>query len=581
MGRKKKNKDNGNIATIDESLFLQPPPDPLPDPDAPQSVVENLLNTVPPDVNDCYLKIYKTRPLPAGVNIPVFKSDVRDLRNITDLEVFTRNMAAENNWGSGEYLLQMFAKNDDGYGYCKQKVKFEIDIPEQKTKETSPQYTPPPPPDPKTQIRESLDLVRTVQELTSHGPDPTRIVQSHVEALTKGIELGKSSMAMANNHPNHNNNGNGHNNNGNTNVPPQPSLLETIAALKNLGLLGSNTSQIDLLTLLKAAKELVPPPPPPQKENPPPPPQQDPFNLLVKFAEMGIIELPGQRKDKPPEDPISTVEKVAGLVTALQGLPGFGSGGGGGDKSPTIALIETLGPQLGKIVESITDGVKSVARVQEMKLHNMLKPLSPGLGRQQLQSLQGSLPQSLQGSLPPQTQNNTQLKPELMQEIQTQTQAPAIQDETHPIVMDILNAVYSKDVNFYPQLEGLILMYVNEIALNQLVKGRIPPKIFLYNVAAQLKDKRLQAPECEQYLRGFVEWMKSRPEEESESSSDGITVYCTQCGVEYDYPSLEIWNQELEENQVCDECQGKLQLKLGVITQSPTEEIGNGDLSSY
>lgn len=295
--------------------------------------IQDLLKSLP-SAGDAYLKIYKTKPLPPGSR-PQFMGEVNEIGLIEDLEIYLRNLARENKWGTGEYLVSAIPKNRKVK--APPPVRLNINYDEEKTKPDAGEEL-------KHKVGELKELITTIKDLLGPVKDPGLNTAEVSRALSDSFKLGMETLKGI--------------------IPSQDEnkLISTISQLQTLGLLGPKGEQTNqgelILQMLKVIKEtgLLD-----KKETPPPP---DLFSQLGKLKELGLIKIAGEKDAE--SDPFQMVEKLKSLIDIVRPLI---SPGGEAEK-PTlgIELVRILGPHVPKMVERIATTIDGVTEVSKLRL---------------------------------------------------------------------------------------------------------------------------------------------------------------------------------------------------------------------
>lgn len=288
--------------------------------------VEELLKTLPAS-SKSYLKIYKTKPLPVGTK-PQFKTEITEVHIIEDLEVHIRNLAQENDWGPGEYLIVVVSKENKDKKKITRPIRVNIDydklIPDKK--ESSNNF--------KDKLSEMKEFASSLKDLSPTG-NPPDLSKTLAETFNKGMDTVKDLMKDT--------------------VKDDSSLLKTITALKEVGVFGGNNGSKDsqIIGIITVLKELGVIGSNKKSEG------DDFFDRLAKFKELGIVKT-GE------EDPLTSINKIKGLVEVLTPLMG-GNVSGGGNSSPLLELIKAIGPQVPKMVEHVMGGINNITDVIKIK----------------------------------------------------------------------------------------------------------------------------------------------------------------------------------------------------------------------
>lgn len=287
--------------------------------------VEELLKTLPAS-SKSYLKVYKTKPLPVGTK-PQFKTEITEVHLIEDLEVHIRNLAQENDWGPGEYLIVVVSKEKDrDKRKLTRPIRVNIDydkpIPDKKESGNF-----------KEKLSEMKEFASSLKDISPTG-NPPDLSKTLAETFNKGMDTVKDLMRET--------------------AKDDSFLLKTLAALKEAGALGNNngsksSSIMETLTVLKELGIIGE-----KKSN-----EDDFFNRLAQFKELGIVKT-GE------EDSLATITKIKTLVETLSPFMGGGTVSGG-NPSPLLELIKAVGPQVPKMVEHVMGGINNITDIIKIK----------------------------------------------------------------------------------------------------------------------------------------------------------------------------------------------------------------------
>lgn len=491
MGRHKKEE---NI--VEPTYFPPPSEDDL--------MIDSIIRSIP-SWETCYAKVYKSRPLPTGAKGAVLMGEIPDLHGISDLESYVRNLARDNNWGIGGYLVTIFQKKGN-ISQDKINLPIEISYDEKPVISTTKQ------PDFKEQLKENAEFLKSTKELVKEflpqqpAMNQTDIIKSQVDAFRSGIEAQRS-------------------------VTPSPTIptsenqfLDALKFLKESGMLkeSGNGQEMQMLQTLRLLKEMGLISQPGQAAAQ----EKDLFSEIAKLKEVGLIKLPA---DEKPEDTMSSVSKVMELVSALTPL----LGGLGGEKtSATIELIRVLGPQVPKIVENITGTINQVAEVSKMKIsakmglrpHELAK-----LAEKKIERIENVKAESIQS------------QPERIE--------PQMSKERNPLIQELLLAVENNDQEFFPRLEELMITYIGPHIFDVLIDGSISVDTFLNSFSHMVSESSLISEKSKVYLSTFLEWYQRNE----------TIAKCTTCNAEFTYENQQAFE---EDTKLCD-CGGTLQLQIG------------------
>lgn len=408
--------------------------------------IQDLLKSLPSS-GEAYLKIYKTKPLPSGSR-PQFMGEVSEIGLVEDLEIYLRNLAKENGWGSGEYLVSVIPKNRKTK--APPPVRLNINYDEDKVKPDAGEEL-------KHKVGELKELITTIRELMGPTKDPGMNTTEVSKALSDSFKLGMETLKGI--------------------MPTQDEnkLVSTITQLQNLGLFsqkGETLNQGDLiLQMLKVVKEmgLL------DKKEPPPPP--DMFSQLGKLKEMGLIKVPGEGEKE--DDPFSMFEKMRSLIELVKPLVG----GMGESEKPTLGLelVRIVGPHVPKMVDRIASTVDNVAEVSKMRLSRSM----------------GGAPPHLPPHRPPISPDNP---PE---EVLPDSQM-------HPAIREVYEAVESRNKGFFPKLRELIDIYVGPHIIPSLLGRTLEVESFLQSLSANLNQPFLLEEKSKLYFKEFLSSLSVR-----------------------------------------------------------------------
>lgn len=491
-----------------EPSLLIPGFDPGATDDAEQEISD--LWSALPGTQDFYIKIYKRKPLPIGVRGPEFKEVIEDTKSITDLEIAVRDLAKDKNWGPGEYEIHALKKSGDLGGRPSRLAKpaiITIDY-EQKKPEQTPnpsQYTPP--------YEAVTSFIKTAKELFPQQQDPAKYL---AEVFKTSIETARSFIPKA---PE---NGSG-----------QPSILDVIKSLKEMGALGKDTSKpLSIDDIIKLAPILIAGIKDLGIFNRKEEKKESMLEVITQLRASGLIKVAGEDKS----DPMDTIGKVVEMMNTLSPLMR-----GEGETSPVIELIRTVGPHVPKIVEDFTNTINNVAEVARYKLAAQMD-VRPDQLAPRIPEKKEPVPIPSGGTevIPPPP---TPSPPP----------PPPINEETtvvrNPLMQQIIDAIEKKDVEYFPRLKQILSTYVGLQALESLVNDQITPDVFCSTLSDATKEPALNTEKAKEYLVSFVNWCKGEIEKSL------IIGRCTKCQDEVEFLSEDEWNSDTKK---CD-CGGDLE----------------------
>ena len=117
-----------------------------------------------------------------------------------------------------------------------------------------------------------------------------------------------------------------------------------------------------------------------------------------------------------------------------------------------------------------------------------------------------------------------------------------------PVFTAIRKAAETKDVNFYPQLEELLLRVMTEEQFEQLVSGLVPVEEVLSQVA-RWGGSFFTSATAKEYMNSFLQTLREKKAEE-------FTGSCPKCQQELIFETA----QEFHENPNCPDCSGPLEM---------------------
>lgn len=449
--------------------------------------ISELIRTVP-DSENFYFKVYKTKPLPSGTNRPQFKTEITDLKSVDDLEVYVRNLARDNRWGPGEYLVCLFSKSKIPIPSGVKPLRLNID------------YQQPEEPDAKVREAPSIDdeLTRMstfMKGLQSILPNSTEtageIARAVSESFRQGVAVTKENLPPP--------------------VDPTTTLSAVITTLKDLGIVGKpDHPKFDVLDIVeKVANALKTFGIFDRKEE-----KKDIFAELLKLKELGLIKIAGEEKK---EDPFDMIEKVKSLMELLTPLTQQASG-----EKPSLGveLVRILGPHVPEMVKNVTATVDNVANLSRQKLQsNLMGPGHPG-------------------PIPPMPSSLPQRQPVPTSSV----------EETENTMLEALNnislAIKTNDYNFFPKLEEYITLFYGGHSVASLVEGTVQISTIAGFVPVHMMGGVTKA-EIIAFLEQFVEWKRTQLKENL------LIARCEQCGEEYEFISLHEFESDTKECELC------------------------------
>lgn len=269
-----------------------------------------------------------------------------------------------------------------------------------------------------------------------------------------------------------------------------------------------------------------------------PQPKEDPLEYLVKLKSAGLIP---ERKE---EDPLSSTEKIMNLINLIRPLVFPESGE---KPSALIEALRVIGPQMPKMVENVTGAFRDAADVARLKIATR-----SGLPPESLiPPRPASQPTANEEPSPPPPQ------PEGPKEVKSQ----------NPIIQDIIQRIETQDESFFPQLNGIIGLFLGSHVTEGIISGQITIETFAYLAKPYGLGEVLSTPKAKTYLEKFRNWLISQtsqanqaqvspvPAQETPIPPGVVVGKCEVCGAEFEFATT----KDFEANNLCD-CGNKLQL---------------------
>lgn len=457
---------NKFIESQSEELTYQDPE--LKELSSQELVIDGLLSTIPRS-EGYYIKLYKE----VGSGKFEYKERIDDYEHWTDLESEIVNIIKAKTkqfgnvkWGSGKYKLMVFKEGERGFH--KKPVTFLIDADEemQATKETDNfQY----------KLQEMGNFMKQIKEVTQ--PETTALdIHSTSKLITESFKEGMNLMKNS--------------------IPQEKTQnpMELITAVLTI---------IEKLGFFNK------------------PQQQDPFDLLLKMKQLGMIKMAGEDTDKEKDDPIEQVSRITELIHAVAPFTGNVSAE---KPSAIMELVRILGPQVPKIVENITGTINKVAEISKIKTAERF-----GLNPAEIEHM-----------------------PQMTEEIplqETSIKKSEVPASMNPIVKQIHDAVNNNDITYYAQLQNLMKIYVNKDIIENLISGEVVIESFLTSLSTMLNQPFLTDDKTKLYFTNFIEHFKA------EKEANTIIAKCLTCETEYAFSTLTDF--ELD-TKICD-CGGMLE----------------------
>lgn len=502
--------ENGTTSDLTEDPLVLPGFDPGAEEDIAKEEIYDLFSSLPGN-EDYYLKIYKRKPLPANMRGPEFKTEITDIKSITDLEVTVRDMAVENEWGSGEYEIVAMRKGGAGdVGRPRRIAKPVIVTIDIQSKKKDPQDQ-----DLRGKLSEVGEVVRMVKEFMPGQQPASDLTRCLTDTFKSSIDTVKSMMPPQN---------------GN-----QTNILDIIKTLKEAGMFGKDTSRPlcldDVLktvpVLIAAVKDLG-------IFNRKEEKKESMLEVIKQLRESGIIKVVGEDKS----DPMDTIGKVVEMMNTLSPL----MRGGEGEVSPVIELIRTVGPHVPKIVEDVTGTIRDVADIARIKLAAQM-----GVRPEQL-----TAPRTTERPEPAPVQIPTG-EPQITEIIPTPQPPAPKKEETvvrNPLVQEILDAIEKNDTGYYAKLQQIIPTYLGAQVWDPLISGQATPEMFCQTMSTILNEPGINTDKAREYVTLFVKWCQD------EEEKNLIIARCKACHAEVEFLSEDEWTQD---GKKCEDCGGELE----------------------
>ncbi len=441
--------------------------------------IDSLLETLPKD-STTYLKLYKVRPLPSGIEKPEFKTEIRGLLDIDDLEIHIRNLIKDNNWGPGEYSIRAAAIEPNGRKTFRGKRGFAIDYTTPLKQESSVIYPP------QETLTEKINQVKSVVESvktlspTSAQPqiDLASLSRTMVDAIKTGVEIAKPNQPV--------DRGNG-----------QDTLIKTVQVLKELGFKTPEPSKdqpLDIISVLTVLKELGVIG---QKEEK----RVDIWTEIAKMRELGLI--PGHEKR---EDPIDSVAKLKTLIDVITPIISPAS------EKPSLGveIIRSIGPHIPDFIGAINNVADAARTVRGGSPPPYIPPSIPRQATQQ------------PANLPPRT----------------------VQLPVDPTWKEIYSAVMNDDKSFYPRIRELMILYTGPDTLTYLLDGRVSIETFLLSASSKGGDFLKSDRAVKYFIEFLEWTKQGQPPASGISPILGTSAKCLKCNQVFDFENREEFEKD-------------------------------------
>ncbi len=489
---KEKVKDEVQSQTEDE--FLQEPGVQQDDP-----VLKKILSAFPSS-EGYYGKLYKV--LSSGKE--EMKYVFNALEEVNDPEVSVAELAKERRWGSGDYRLRVFKHGTAG---IQKSVRLSIGVDESSVPG---QVNPPQTPETLTdKLKELTDIIQTAREIfpKSDEVQSEKMGQTLADTFKSGVDVVKEAL------------GPGLSNS-------QDNVVKVIGALKDLGIFQrpeavkavSETEIVErTIKNLKEMGVLVSP-----KSG------DDSLDKLIKLRETGLIKLAGEDKD----DALSLAGKLKPIIELVTSL---GLGGGSPERA---SFWTTVAPHIPTFIEKLATPFREYLELRKMEL------------QQGMRRVGGYIPAPNRGSGRPII---AQPKPGLTgEEIPPAGQKEEVPlTQIHPIAAEILNAVQSRDQNYFPRLKEILVLFIGPHVPDALVTEQVSIDTFMSSISSSPFGQPFNTLEAKIYLQDFVSWMKGQGE--IVKGNGMVIAKCNKCSQEFDFTKEE-W--EAEKDKSCDDCEG-------------------------
>jgi len=428
---------------------------------------------------------------------------------VDDLEIEVKNIVLQKGWGPGTYIVVVRNRDKKGFFVNRRVVVGEPTIVERMEQARKAQQgisgtiIPFPQSDPAEQ---TIKLMQAARNITAPPPvDVTGLAKVIADAQKSGAEMVSKSDSS----------------DGLTPVvlkimENQTSILTELIRQVNQKPVVDESSIME--RMLKTMKDLG-------VIGQPPAPKEDLLESLTKLKAAGIIP---ERKE---EDALSSTEKIMSLINLIRPLVLPESGE---KPSALIEALRVVGPQVPKMVENVTGAFRDAAEVTRMKIASQT----------------GISPERFRYPRPEQVPLKPPVKGEPVAEL-TQSQAKAPESGgQNPIIADILQRIDAQDESFFPQLKGLLSLFIGPHVIDGIVSGQITLETFAYLGKPYKLDQAFSTENARKYLEKFKKWLTDQlpPEESFPSGSNVIVAACPTCGAQFEFKSRE----DFEHSNICD-----------------------------
>ena len=493
-----KEKVKNEVQSQTDNEFLQEPGVQQDDP-----ILKKILSAFPSS-EGYYGKLYKI--LSSGKAEMKYVFDA--LEEVSDPEVVVAELAKERRWGSGDYKLRVFKH---GLAGVQKSVTLSIGVDESSVPGQQSNLNLQPQESLTDKLRELSDIVSTAREILPRNEAGTseKMGQTLAETFKSGVDVVKEALGPQLSQLSNS----------------QDNVVKVIGALKDLGIFqrpepAKTVSETDIIErTIKNLKEmgvLVSP-----KSG------DDSLERLIKLRETGLIKLAGEDK----EDALSLAGKLKPIIELVTSL---GLGGG----SPERATFwTTVAPHIPTFIEKLATPFREYLELRKLEL------------QQGMRRVGGYIPAANRGPVRP---IGPQVKPGLMgEEIPPGQKEEVPPQQIHPITAEILNAIQSRDRNYFPRLKEILVLFIGPHVPGALVTGQVSIDTFMSLVSSSPFGQPFNTLEAKIYLQDFVSWMKEL--EEVVRGNGLVVAKCNKCSHEFEFSKLE-WEEE--DDKSCDDCEG-------------------------
>lgn len=429
------------------------------------------------------------------------------LEEISDPEVSVSELAKERKWGSGDYRLRVFKHGASG---CQKSVRLSIGVdevplpgqPNQPTQEATVTE----------KLKELSDIVTTARDIFSKEESGAseKLGQTLAETFKSGVDVVKEALG-----PQISNSQN--------NVvgiitalkdlgvfqKPEPTkqvseteiVERTIKNLKDMGIIGAPKSDDDLLS------------------------------KLLKLRETGLIKMAGEDK----EDVSTLAGKLKPIIEMVTSL---GLGGGAPERS---TFWNTLAPHIPAFIEKLATPFREYLELRKLEIQQNVRRG----GRQFIPLNRGPTGSGLEPG--------AQVGAENIAANPSEQETPI---QLHPIASEILNAVQTRNLNYFPRLKEILVLFIGPHVPEALVTKQVSIDTFLSMIAQSPVGQPFNIPESKIYLQDFISWLEKQA---VVSGGNGmVIVKCNACHEEFDITKEE-W-EDPGEDKKCECGNGILEL---------------------